>query len=115
MEGLLKKTLKNHMFLGTSIWKGFGVGFGRFLAAQNVRFSHLFNVFLKPNLSCVSDRLKIEKKAVRQRPSGDFGLILAAVCGMCGLRGEKKRGVQEPLQIKAYRKNLEVSRIRQHF
>ena len=47
LQQLTKKALTNRMFFGTSIWRGFGEGFGRVLGGQNHQFSHFFRCFFE--------------------------------------------------------------------
>ena len=62
MKDVVENALKNHVFFGASIWKGFGEGFGRVLGGRNPRFSHFFRHFFEANFKAFFGRLKNRKK-----------------------------------------------------
>ena len=67
-----QKSLKNRMFVGTSISEAFCKDVGRVLGGRNPRFSLFFVIFSKQILKDVLEGQKIEKKSVRWKSPGDF-------------------------------------------
>ena len=78
---------------------------GGFWEAEIFDFHIFFDVFLKRNLSCVSDGLKIEKKVVLGKVSGHFG----SKARNARPPGERKREGSRSLRTKSSRKELEDS------
>ena len=106
LQGLLKKALKSYMFFGTSIWKGFGVGFGRFLGGQNHRFSYFFRCFFEANFEQHFRRPKNRKK---NGPRGRIPLFWGRRRGMrCLLGREKERG-QEASGLRVLGRSLKIA------
>ena len=67
----MQKSMKNRMFFGTSILRGFCTRFGKIVEGQNPRFSHFFRCFfnLKPIKNDIKSKLrKIVKKARNLKP-----------------------------------------------
>ena len=60
------KSLKNRMFVGTSISEAFWKVFGTVWGNKNLRFSHFFDVFSKSFLKRASEGPKIEQNAEKR-------------------------------------------------
>ena len=85
MKDVVENALKNHVFFGASIWKGFGRG----LAGQNPRFSRFFRCFFEANFKGFFGRLKNRKKWPTRR-GGAYLEAGPAECAEPG--GEIERG-----------------------
>ena len=84
-----QKSMKNRMFFGTSILKGFWRGFGRVLGGRNPRFSHFFRHFFEAKFRMQFGSAKNRKKRRQNDLRLRFG-VAAAVCAALG--GRKKDG-----------------------
>ena len=62
MKDVVENALKNHVFFGISILKGFWVDFERVLGGQNHRFSHFFRNFFDAKFTVQFGRQKIRRK-----------------------------------------------------
>ena len=91
MKDVVENAIKNRMFFGTSIWKGFGEGFGRVLGGQKSRFSRFFRCFFEAKIQVRFGSQKNREKTRKKRPWKDFW-VGPAECAAS--RGEKKRGVR---------------------
>ena len=74
-----QKSMKNRMFIWTSILVGFWEGFGRGFGSQNPWFLHFFIIFSMSNLECNLEGQKIEKKVAKNIFGPNFGAALRSV------------------------------------
>ena len=66
------KSLKNHMFVGTSFSEAFWEDFGRVLGGQKSRFSHFFRHFFEAFFKEFLEGLKIRKKRPTRQADTEF-------------------------------------------
>ena len=93
MKDVVENALKNHVFFGMTIWKGFGEGFGIVLGGRKSRFSHIFRGFFEAKIEVRYGCQKNRKNNTKPNYVEGF---LGRPGGMRGLLGREKERGQKP-------------------
>ena len=102
MKDVVENALKNRVFFGISILKGFWVDFERVLGGQNPRFSHFFRCFFEVIFEARLGRAKNRPKRPNKTEMVDFCLGIPVVPPPPGERqreGIKNLGLHNELGL----------------
>ena len=91
--------MKNRMFFGTSILKGFWPRFGRGLGSQNHWFSHFFRCFFDAKFRLQLGRAKNRKKKPQSNRFPLLGARSAVVPSLLGREREGSKSLTKNLSL----------------
>ena len=103
-KNIEQKSMKNRMFFGTSILKGFWKGFGRVLGSQNPRFSHIFRCFFDVIFQARFGRRKNREKMRKKQTFPLFGLGFAVVPPLLGKGKDRGKNTSDRIARTNYLK-----------